>query len=61
LPIQAPETPKVISTNGPRQQAEARSPAIPPTAREAPPDLDLNFDMTLTPVTHGLDEIRLLP
>lgn len=33
LPIHAPETPKVINTNGPRQHADANRVASPPVRR----------------------------
>src|SRR3546814_11480422 len=37
LPIQAPDTPKVMSTIGPRQQVEARMAARPLPAKAPPP------------------------
>ncbi|GBO88282.1 hypothetical protein MSSD14B_19500 [Marinobacter salsuginis] len=59
MPIQAPETPSATSTSGPRQQAEAKRPAIPPAAKGTRPDLE--FGITLTPFMVSFDEIRLLP
>lgn len=43
LPIHAPETPKVINTNGPRQHADANRVASPPVSRLGRPILPLFF------------------
>src|SRR5258708_39678070 len=43
LPIHAPPKPRAMSTNGPRQQVEARIAARPPTASAVELDLELEF------------------